>query len=285
MAGGGEPAPALALRPVGQGLIGRRLRWATGPGALAVLLVLAGLGAWEVCSRLAIGGLRIWLFFVPPTRILAQGARMAAAGQLHPHILVSLFRLLAGLGIAVTLGVAAGLAIGWWRRLDEAVGPLVELMRPMPKAALFPVLILLTGIGEASKVIFIAFSIFFPMCINSIYGARGVDRTLVDSLRTMGASGWQIFRKAVVPSALSHVAAGLRISVAASLTMLTFAEMLASNSGVGFLVLFAQRTYRYEMMFVGIATMCLMGGAAAYTGIWLERRVLAWYYATRAMAE
>jgi NitT/TauT family transport system permease protein/sulfonate transport system permease protein len=67
--------------------------------------------------------------------------------------------------------------------------------------------------------------------------------------------------------------------------MLTFAEMLASNSGIGFLVLFAQRTYRYEMMFVGIFTMCLLGGTAAYLSIWLERRVLDWYYATRAMAE
>lgn len=285
MAGGGEPVPALALRPLGPRVVGAGLRWATGPRLAAGALLLGGFTIWELASRMGLGGLKIWFFFVPPSRVLAQGAEMLVAGQLHPHIFISLFRLMAGLGIAIVLGVSTGLVIGWWRRIDEAVGPLVELMRPMPKAALFPVLILLTGIGDASKIIFIAFSIFFLMCINSIYGARGVDRVLVDSLRTMGASGGQIFRKAVLPSALSHVAAGLRISVAASFTMLTFAEMLASNSGIGFLVLFAQRTYRYEMMFVGIFTMCLLGGTAAYLTIWLERRMLGWYHATRAAAE
>lgn len=284
MAGGGAETSALALRPLGPGLIGSWLR-RMGPGIAAAALIVAVLGTWEACSRFGLGGLRIWLFFVPPTRILAKGAEMLASGQLHPHILISLFRLAAGLAIAILLGVSAGLVIGWWRRIDEALGPLVELMRPMPKAALLPVLILLTGIGEESKIIFIAFSIFFLMCINSIYGARGVDRVLVESLRTMGASGGQVFRKVVLPSALSHVAAGLRISMAASLTMLTFAEMLASNSGIGYLVLFAQRTYRYEMMFVGIFTMCLMGGTASYSCIWVERRVLAWYHATRAVAE
>ena len=284
MAGGREQTPALALRHFGPGVKDAIFRRVWGPRLTGLALVLGALGAWEVCSRLQLGGLRIWLFFVPPSRVVTTGADMIVSGQLHPHVFISLMRLLAGMGIAVLLGVFAGLVIGWWRRIDQALGPLVELMRPMPKAALFPVLILLTGIGEASKIIFIAFSIFFIICINSIYGARGVDRVLVDSLRAMGASGWQIFRKAVLPSALSHVAVGLRISVAASLTMLTFAEMLASNSGIGFLVLLAQRTYRYEMMFVGIFSMCLIGGTAAYLCMWVERRVLGWYHATRAVA-
>lgn len=285
MAGGGEPVPALALRPLGPRMIRAGRRWATDPRLAGAALLLGGFAIWELASRMGLGGLKIWLFFVPPSRVLAKGAEMLVAGELHPHIFISLFRLTTGLGIAIVLGVSMGLVIGWWRRADEALGPLVELMRPMPKAALFPILILLTGIGEESKIIFIAFSIFFIMCINSIYGARGVDRVLVDSLRAMGASGGQIFRKVVLPSALSHVLAGLRIAVAASLTMLTFAEMLAANSGIGFLVLYAQRTYRYEMMFVGIITMCLLGGMAAYLCIWMERRVLDWYHATRAVAE
>ena len=207
-----------------------------------------------------LGGLKIWLFFVPPSRVLAKGAEMLVVGELHPHIFISLFRLTTGLGIAIVLGVSMGLVIGWWRRADEALGPLVELMRPMPKAALFPILILLTGIGRSQDHFHRLLDFLHHMHQQHLRGA-GVDRVWWTRCARWGQRRAD-FQKVVLPSALSHVVAGLRIAVASSLTMLTFAEMLAANSGIGLLVLYAQRTYRYEMMFVGIFTMCLMGGAA-----------------------
>lgn len=245
-----------------------------------LLTLLIFLGTYEFASRTHLGGLRLWIFFVPPSRILAAFFDLLIDGRLLEHAFYSLMRVWAGLAIGVALGAPLGLLIGWSRSLDLAIGPTVDLVRTFPKPALFPLLILISGIGEMSKIILISFGIFFIICLNSIYGGRSIDRVIVSSARVMGASNFQIFTKVVIPYALPYVSAGIRISLGTSLTYLTFAEMLAAERGIGYLVLYSQRTYSYDTMFVGVMAMSLVGGSMVFAYLSLERRLLSWFYAT-----
>jgi len=244
---------------------------------LCILFIFAGV--YEFASRTHLGGLRLWIFFVPPSRILATFFSLLLDGTLLEHAVYSMMRVGAGLAIGVLLGTPLGLLIGWSRSLDLVIGPIVDLVRTFPKPALFPLLIVISGIGEVSKVILISFGIFFIVCINSIYGGRSIDRVLVASAKVMGATGAQIFTKIVIPYSLPYVSAGIRISLATSLTYLTFAEMLAAERGIGYLVLYSQRNYSYDTMFVGVMAMSLIGGSMVFAYLSLERRFLSWFYA------
>lgn len=245
-----------------------------------LLILLIFLGTYEFASRANLGGLRLWIFFVPPSRIAAAFFYLLINGTLLQHVLYSLMRVWAGLALGVLLGAPLGLLIGWSRPLDLAIGPIVDLVRTFPKPALFPLLILISGIGELSKIILVGFGIFFIICLNSMYGGRSVDRVLVSSAKVMGASNLQIFTKIVIPYALPYVSAGIRISLGTSLTYLTFAEMLAAERGIGYLVLYSQRTYSYDTMFVGVIAMSLIGGSMVLAYLAFERRFLSWFYAT-----
>lgn len=244
------------------------------------LVLLVFFGLYELASRSRLGDLRVWIFFVPPSRIFATFFDLLLDGSLFNHLFHSLFRVLTGLTVGVVLGAPLGLLIGWYRSLDLAVGPIVDFVRVFPKPALFPLLIILSGIGELSKIILISFGIFFIVCINSIYGGRSIDRILISSIKVMGATNAQIFRKVVLPYSLPYVSVGIRISLAVSLTYLTFAEMLAAERGIGYLVLLSQRTFNYDTMFVGVISMSLLGGSMIFAYLALEKRLLFWFYAT-----
>ncbi|MHC1727293.1 MAG: ABC transporter permease [Syntrophobacteraceae bacterium] len=127
--------------------------------------------------------------------------------------------------------------------MEDFFDPLIELLRPLSTFALVPVFFLWFGIGDFSKIMIIFKSCFFPIVLNTIAGIKGVDNKLVKAAQSLGANGWQLWWRVLIPAALPMIITGLRISTAMSMMALVGVEMISSESGLGFLVIDAQRIF------------------------------------------
>jgi len=241
---------------------------------LVRVIALAGLvAAWEGVSR-------TWwvppLFLPSPSSVLAAGVEMLRSGELLGHVATSLWRIVLGFGLGALGGVTVGLAVGFFS-LAEAVGsPLIAATFPIPKIALLPLLILWLGIGEASKVAVIVLGVFFPMAINTFAGVRHADPLLIRAAVSFGAGRLSVIRKVILPSALPMIFAGLRLGAGTSLLLLVAAEMIAANSGIGYLVLNAQNLMETTRLMVGIVLLSLLGVCSHWLLARLERVAVPW---------
>ncbi len=241
--------------------------------ALRVLGVLGLVGLWEGLARL---GLVPVLFLPSPVGVLQEGWTMLRTGELLGHLGASLERLLLGFLIGAGLGVAAGVLVGFFA-VAEAVGaPLIAATFPIPKIALLPLLILWLGLGEASKVAVIALGVFFPTAINTHAGVRQADPALVRAAVAFGSRRWSVIRKVILPSALPTILAGLRLGAGTALLLLVAAEMIAVESGIGFLVLHAGNIMATTKLMVGIVLLSLLGVLSHWGLGRLERALIRW---------
>jgi ABC-type nitrate/sulfonate/bicarbonate transport system permease component len=241
---------------------------------VARVVGLAGLVAlWELLTRTG------WvpaLFLPSPLGVLGAGVEMLRSGELVGHVVTSLGRILLGFALGALGGVAVGLAVGVFG-VAEAVGtPLIAATFPIPKIALLPLLILWLGIGEASKIAVITLGVFFPMAINTYAGVRHADPLLLRAAVSFGAGRWSLVRKVMLPAALPMIFAGLKLGAGTALLLLVAAEMIAANSGIGFLVLNAQNLMETTKLMVGIVLLSLLGLASHYLLTRLERAVIPW---------
>jgi ABC-type nitrate/sulfonate/bicarbonate transport system permease component len=189
----------------------------------------------------------------------------------------SLRRLAIGYVIATVCAVGIGLAMGVWRRMYLLFEPLVELLRPIPSPAYLPMAILFLGIDDGMKVFMVAFASFFPILLNTVAGVRSVDPVLVDTGRTFGLKRAQIIGRIVVPAAASYILTGMRISLAIALIVTVIAEMVAGNSGIGFYILNAQRSFLVPEMYAGVIALALLGFGLNKGFVALERLALRWH--------
>lgn len=251
----------------GRGFAPRRIPRA-GLFAFVVLVAL-----WEAVCR---GGL-VSAFTLPaPSRVLAALLDMAGSGELLLHLRASLARLAAGWSLGALLGVAAGLAIGV-SSLARSIGlPLVSALFPVPKIALLPLLILWLGIGEASKVATIALGTFFPMAIAAASGVDQIPKSLIRMAQSFDLAPAAIVAKVILPGALPGVLAGCRISASIALVLLTAAEMIGAEHGIGALVLQAGHLMRSDRLLAGVVLLALLGLLVGGAIGALERRLLAW---------
>jgi NitT/TauT family transport system permease protein len=242
------------------------------PG-LRVLALVALLVAWEMVAR--IGWVPV-LFLPSPLGVLAEGWSMLVSGELLGHLAASLKRLLLGFAIGGGLGVVVGIAVGFFS-VAEAVGtPIIAATFPVPKIALLPLLVLWLGLGEPSKVAVIALGVFFPMAINTATGVRQADPLLVRAAVSFGARRLGVIRKVILPSALPMIFAGLRLGAGTALLLLVAAEMIAVESGIGFLVLHAGNIMATTKLMVGIVVLSLLGVLSHWGLNRLERLAVPW---------
>lgn len=196
----------------------------------------------------------------------------------------SLERLLYGYVVATVLAVAIGIAMGVWRRMFLLFEPLVELLRPIPSPAYLPMAILFLGIDNTMKVFMVAFASFFPILLNTVTGVRSVDPVLVDTGRTFGLSRAQIVMRIVLPAAAGYILTGMRISLAIALIVTVIAEMVAGNSGIGFYILNAQRSFLVPEMYAGVIALALLGFGLNKGFVALEKMALSWHEGWHASA-
>lgn len=235
--------------------------------------LIAFFAVWELLPRL---GIVSSAFLSPPSDVLAAIQQLVTSGQLSKHVLASLQRSLAGLLLAIAAGVALGLLMGVIRRLEQFLDPLLQLFRQVSALALFPVFLLFFGIGEASKIAIIFWAAFWPVLLNTISGVKQVEKLLIHSAISMGASRGFIFRKVILPAASPSIFTGVRLAGAYSITALVAAEMIGSHAGLGFLTLNSQEIFQIPSMYAGIVLLALLGLALNYVLAVIEKRLTRW---------
>jgi NitT/TauT family transport system permease protein len=262
---------APAARPPGSFV----KKFARGLGRVAErgIGIVIFLALWEALPRL---GIVSDAYLSPPSAVIASIAQLVDTGQLWKHMAASLQRSLWGLVLASFSGVVLGLLIGSSKRLAAIVDPVLQLFRQTSAFALFPVFILFLGIGELSKVAIIFWASFWPVLLSTVSGVKQVDRLLVNSALSMGASQRFIFFKVVLPASLPSIFTGVRLAGAYSITALVAAEMIGAHSGLGFLTLNSQETFQIPTMYAGILLLAVLGLVLNYLLALLERRLLRW---------
>jgi len=235
-------------------------------------LVLLAL-AWELAPRL---GLVSPLALPPLTGVLGAWVDLIRDGELVTNGASSLYRAGAGLALAIVIGAALGVFMAWWRPVNALISPLVELFYPMPKSALIPVTVLWLGFGDGSKILLIFLGCMLPVTLGAFNGARGSDRVLVWSARSMGASRLRILRDVVLPSAMPELLNGIRTALALAFILLVSSELIAAQRGFGYLIGYLGSSGSYEGMFAVVLTVALLGFAADRFYQLLVQRLLQW---------
>ena len=262
---GGEGVPA---RPDGSGF----LRGAG--GGLMALLPIGGLFlVWELIVRIG------WFdasLLTPPSRVVPEVWNYFATGAIFPHLVASLQRGALGFAIAAAVGIPLGLFIGSVRLVSLSMSPVIEFLRQLPPLAMLPVFLLFLGLGFRAQVAIVIWAAVWPILLNTVTGARGVDERLKKAARTLGAGRRDIFLKVALPSALPTIMTGVRLGASYAFLVLVAAEMVGADSGIGFLILNNQFTFRIPQMYAAILTLAILGILLNYGLLALERRLTPW---------
>lgn len=238
-----------------------------------ILLIVA----WELIGRFEV----VDAFFLPPpTRILKSMAGLALSGELFLHMRISLYRALGGYFLAAVLGLGFGVFICWSKKAEDLLDPVFELIRPVSTLGLIPLMIIWFGIGNGSKIAIVFKACFFPILLNTVSGIKGVNAKLIQAARSLGANEFQLWSKVILPAALPVVFTGMRISTAISMMAIVGVEMLAADSGLGFMIIDAQRVFDTERMFVGILILSVLGFCMDALARAMQKRFVGWHLDT-----
>lgn len=228
---------------------------------------------WEVLSRTAMIDPR---FFPPPTEIVATFWELLASGELMGHIGVSLYRIFAGFLLGVIPGIVIGLLMGLYSPIRHFVQPIVMALMPIPTLALLPIIIILFGIGDLSKVVTIAGSVFFPVVINTAAGVLNIEQIHMDVAKNYGADSKDYFMKIAFPGALPVMLEGIQMGQAIALLTIVAAEMMGSVSGIGFLIWTSYKAFLLKKMYVGLILISFFGYLFSLLLRGLQRKILRW---------
>lgn len=248
-----------------------RLRPASGWLLVAALLLL-----WEASARL---GWVVSANWPPLSHVLAAGWHDVASGELAARLGATLFRMALGFLLGSAAGIAAGFAMAQSRLVRRTLGPVLELLRPIPVPAIIPPLILFLGVDDAMKLAIIALTAFFPVAVSTQQGVAGVEPTLRSVARTFGVPRARAFLAITWPATLPYVLAGMRVSLALSLVVAVVGEMIAGDSGIGHYLVLMQFAVRAEEMYAAILLLAVVGYLLNRGFVAAERRMLFWYSA------
>ncbi len=279
----GAPTFARPRRPARPGAAWRRIRAGlTRPQPyLALLGVALLIGAWY----LAVEGLALPRFETLPGPVAVfdewTSHHPVYGTSLFTHdyrvdVWVSLRRVFIAFGASLALGVPLGLALGWSRRFRELTFPVLELVRPIPILAWVPLAILMFPRGEIPVLYLTFLASFFVVTLNTLLGVRSVDPDLVRVAYSLGAGRRAVFRTVIVPGALPYVVTGLQIAMGVAWFSLVAGEMVAGQSGLGYLINYSYTTTKYPTIVIGMLTLGVVGWASSAAVRALGNRLLPW---------
>jgi 1,4-dihydroxy-2-naphthoate octaprenyltransferase len=244
---------------------------------LVLALTLAGplivLAIWELLSRTATINP---LFFPPPTDLWGTTRELIESGRLWDDTRASLARVLAGFVVAAVPGVLLGVLMALWWPLRALLTPIAASIFAVPKIAVLPLVIIVFGIGETSKVAMVAVSVFFLVVLSTMGAVLEVEAAFFDVARNAGASTWQQIRTVALPGALPGIFSGLRLALGFSLLVIVGTEMLAAKDGIGYLIWNSYQTFAIEKMYVGLVLTGLLGWLLNLAMDEIERVVIPW---------
>jgi NitT/TauT family transport system permease protein len=218
--------------------------------AAAALLVL-----WTLAAGRQTSGL-----FPNPLQVLLGLGELLRRGLLAKYVVASLFRVTWGYLLAVVTAVPLGLLIGWYKRGGQALNPLLQLLRPISPLAWIPVSILWFGVGDVAAIFLIFLASFLPLVVAAMNAVGNVPTTLLRAGRNFGLSNPRLLRNVILPAALPQLIVALRISLGVAWLVVVAAEMIAVNSGLGFLIVDARNAgNRYDLVVAGMVMIGLIG--------------------------
>lgn len=246
---------------------------------LASRSVRAGLGLaaffgfWQAVSSIGL----VDDFLLPSPVAVAEALWVLAVdGSLWIHLGASLQRVAIGFLLACVAGLALGLVCGWWRTVSDFVRPVVEALRPIPPLAWIPITILWFGLGDAASYFLVFLGAFFPAFVATFTAVRGLDRNQMNAALCLGARPWQLFWDVLIPASLPIILPGLRIALGVGWMCVVTAELIAAQTGLGYLIQQSRMLFQINNVVAGMVTIGLVGFAMSAILERIERRVNAW---------
>jgi len=255
---------------------GRSLRQRLEPAILGTIGVSVLLLVWEVLPRIVPLSAGTKLFFTTPSQIVGTLWRLFATGAIWGPLGVSASGFAIGLGIAIVVGLPLGVLIGRSRTLNDMLDPFITAFNATPRLVFLPLVMLWFGLGLWTKVIIVFIGALFPILINTYEGVRNADRTLINVVRSFGASEWDVARLVVVPNAMPYIIAGLRLAVGRAVLGVVVAEFFGSESGLGVMMVQAAGRYQVDVVFSGLIVFAALSLALTAMVQVLENRLSLW---------
>jgi NitT/TauT family transport system permease protein len=198
--------------------------------------------------------------FPTPREVLAGTVELARQGVLLKYIVASLFRVSCGFMLAVAVGIPAGLLMGWFGRVRAAFNPALQVLRPISPIAWIPVAILWFGVSDVAPIFLIFLASLFPIVTSAMAAVQNIQINYIRAARNFGIGGLDLFRKVVLPASLPQILTGLRLALGIAWLVVVAAEMIAVDSGLGYLIIDARNAgKRYDLVVAGMGMIGLIG--------------------------
>jgi len=222
---------------------------------LSIASVICFVLIWQLASMTIIDP-----FFLPPPSVVLSGfVELLGNGTLVQSVLVSMMRILAGWLIGSAVAIPLGLMVGISARGRAIVDPFIHFFRFVPAIALVTLFIVWFGVGEMSKILLIAYATAFIVMVNTASGVGSIPVDKLDAARCLGANPRQVFTQIVIPASIPSIYVGMRLSLASSFLVIVAAEMLAADSGLGYIIWTSRLYFRIDWMFAAIVVLGLLG--------------------------
>jgi NitT/TauT family transport system permease protein len=223
-----------------------------GPPLLVAVVFLL---LWHVNVRLSGSEL-----FPTPLDVLLGIVELIHKGLLLKYIVASLFRVTVGFGLAVVLGIPLGLLLGWFQKAFAAFNPMIQVLRPISPIAWIPVAILWFGVDDRAPIFLIFLASLFPILVSAMAAVQNIQPVYIRAARNFGLSRVDLFRRVIFPATLPQVLTGVRIALGVAWLVVVAAEMIAVNSGLGYLIIDARNAgKRYDLVVAGMVMIGLIG--------------------------
>lgn len=239
----------------------------------SLLIGMIALGAWEWLVHI---GKISALFFPAPTVIFQTLIRGLTEGEFFVHIGITLSRVLIGGMTGGSAGLFLGLCMGWSPRLRAVTDPFIAAAHPLPKIAVLPLIMIIFGIGEMSKIVLVAISAFFPMVINTVSGVRQISPLYFEVSRNYGAKPFKVFTRVIIPGSLPMIMTGIRLSANNSLVITIASELVCAQKGLGAMIWLAWETLRTEELYASLLITAILGICFNALVKFITKRLIPW---------
>ncbi len=241
---------------------------------LISLLILVGiLVLWEINSR---SGVISATFFPAPSKIFAAFNNLVKKGDMQSAFFATMIRFVVGALCGSLLGAVLGLMMGWWQKVNYYLSPWIAALYPIPKIAIFPLLMIVFGIGEGSKFVAILLSSFFPMLITTLAGVQQISRTYFEVAQNYGVRGSKMFTRILLPGSLPSILAGLRLAVNSAFVIAISVEVISATSGLGVLLWFGWQTFRVSELYAVLLVISVVGVTINYLLELATKKLVPW---------
>ncbi|MGD9989920.1 ABC transporter permease [Pseudonocardia sp.] len=240
---------------------------------LAVASPLTLMLLWELLSRFDVVDSRV---LPPPTAVLVRIGELTAGGDLLPHVEATVVRFAAGLSLGVVAGTLVGLTMGLFATPRAILSPIIAMIYPLPRIAMFPLILIIVGFNERANILEITLAPFFTMAISTMGAVLAIDPVYRDVARSFETGTRDLYLRVTLPATLPAIMGSLRVSVGLALMSTTAVEFLAASSGLGYLIWHAWQILSLKDCLAGMVVAGILGSVAYLAVGVLDRWLVPW---------